>query len=71
MDLVEQVHSFGLSIMHNFEPNISSIFNYAKPRIFHLNIFILKYACNCYRYRFFPVSLIRHFVLVLTMLTMG
>ena len=39
MDLVEQVHIFGLSNIHTFEPNISLIklvliFNYAKPRLF-------------------------------------
>ena len=37
MDLVEQVHTFGLSNIHILEPNISlirlfsPIFNYAKP----------------------------------------
>ena len=39
MDLVEQVHIFGLSNIHTFEPNISLIrpfsliLNYAKPRL--------------------------------------
>ena len=38
MDFVEQVHIFGFSNIHTFEPNISIIrlfsliFNYAKPR---------------------------------------
>ena len=42
MDLVDQVHIFGLSNIHTFERNISLIrlfsliFNFAKPRIFSL-----------------------------------
>ena len=39
MDLVEQVHIFGLTNIHTFEPNINLIrlfslkLNYAKPRM--------------------------------------
>ena len=39
MDLVEQVHIFGLANIHTFEPNINLIrlftlmFNYAKARL--------------------------------------
>ena len=38
MDLVEQVHIFGLSNFHTFEPNIRQI------RLFSL---IVKYTNNC------------------------
>ena len=42
MDLVEQIHIFGLTNIHTFGPNISLIrlfslmLNYAKPRLFAL-----------------------------------
>ena len=44
MDLVEQVHIFGLSNIHTFGPNVSQIrlfslmLNYAKPQLFEVSV---------------------------------
>ena len=51
-DFVEQVHIFGLSNIHTFEPNIRLIFNQTNPR---LTIYetpkINHFSYNTFKYR--------------------
>ena len=53
MDLVEQIHIFGLTNIHTFGPNISLLrlfnlmLNYEKPRIF--DVFGHKFSQQAYQ----------------------
>ena len=55
MDLVEQIHIFGLTNIHTFGANVSLIrlfkliFNYTKPQLIHQSRNITKndYIVNC------------------------